>query len=158
MAVNYLKSAECMYKSSKILYTERQLHTSCYLAGYFVECVFNGVLEMSHKNSGNRERVYKTHLNTSKPSEIEKDPVVQISKWYKMNCVIDPDLKKFYCFDPSNEEYPHTIINGADKKWESNKRYDGDAWNSKPIAEQYQKDIDNLINYLNDLKSKGLVK
>lgn len=38
MADNYLKTAERMYNSSKLLHQQSHFHNACYLAGYVAEC------------------------------------------------------------------------------------------------------------------------
>lgn len=161
LAVNYLRTAENMYESSKILYENKQYNISCYLAGYVVECTFNSILKTIHVRGGNAAESFpKAHLNEHgyKDKDDCKDPALVIGNpMFKMCLIQYPELAKYDFFNSSSKDYPKSIINGV-KKWHNSHRYDQEIWNNPDICEQFQKEIDVLKLYINDLKSKGLMK
>lgn len=161
LAANYLKTAENMYESSKILHSNKQYSVSCYLAGYVVECAFNSILKTIHVKDGNTSESFpKAHLNEHgyKDKENCNDPALVIGNpMFKMCLIQYPELAKYDFFNSSSRDYPKTIINGS-KKWNNSYRYDQDIWNSHDISEQFQKEIDIIKGYIDDLKSKGLMK
>jgi hypothetical protein len=155
MAINYLKTAENMYKSSKTVFNAgEQWNISCYLAGYVVESYFNCILKIINPSHSS-----KSHLNENGINKSQNDPAQLVDKGYKMLLVTNPKIARY--IKPNGNEYPKNIVYGDPKnnisKWNNINRYDQAIWKKKD-AQVYQSEIDKINLQINDLKSKGLMK
>lgn len=125
-----------MKNDSNLLFNNMSHHNSVYLGGFVLE----GYVKILLIKNGANEKDYFGHikgcnckiinrLNTLNPTELSSSILIE-----------------------GNEKYPWALLSD---KYDINFRYEISQWKNSIYCNRVQKEINDIINELNDLRIKG---
>lgn len=134
MADNFLKTAEQMKESSKVLNANSHFHNSCYIAGYVAECYLKTLAE---KGLGSTPR--RTHDLIALHYAVSSGATL-------------PALFSPYLLDMSLD-CPQIYT-----KWNPAKRYDDSSgWDNPSTSLDFQDEQEKCFRQLAQMRSSGLI-
>lgn len=134
MADNFLKTAEQMNESSKVLNANSHFHNACYMAGYVAECYLK---TLSEKGLGNTPR--RTHNLSTLHYEVSSGATL-------------PALFSTYLLDMSLD-CPQIYA-----KWDPAKRYDDSSgWDNHSTSQDFQNEQEKCFRQLAQMRNSGLI-
>lgn len=135
MADNYYDTALQMMADSQLLHENSRWHTSCYLAGYVVECGLKAIAEKGEFSLATLRRPPYGHKFNKLLIDV-------------MAITITTDLTK-------GRTFPDIARSTLVARWDPQERYNPTWCHTLAESTEFQETATQVNNYLLDLKSDG---